>query len=472
MKTGAVLAGLLLAAIIVNYMLYAGTVAFDLPEGDHWRWLRNGLIPLVSGEKNFWQYITVEFVPLSHSHIPTLFEIWLNYHLFGLDYRLESWLGLAGMFATFALLCRLIWTRPGFALPAWAKVWLILVFAFLLLNQRNILSWTLVQFENLYLFAILAYLVYVDRTLAGSGSRARLLWATVAVFFLGDAVGFAAMLGVIAYLLVLMPRREGRLLLQMLAILIVGTIVSLILFRGINPLALLNRGGAGSDEPGIVTYVFTHALDFIKTVLMLLAQGLGGQQEFRFYGGDAWLVPRYITGFGIAVYMGVAALAYMHYHDRLITTALPMLMILLCLASLGGIVVTRFQAFGLDIASANRYIRLFQIGLLGATWINAALLFRLYEQSRLKIPVLAAACCFTAIAVTAYVLETHFYWRFHEAVLDNRAAMANAYREYARDDAYPVGDYHARCARHYCRDAIAWLEANELSLFANTPEPR
>ena len=461
----------LLLFFIVNYAAYALTIAYDLPEGDHWRWLRGGLIPFLEGDKNFWQFLTLEFLPFSHSHIPTLFEVWLNYHLFGLDYRVESWLGLAGMFAVFYFLCRQYWQNPGNDVPDAAKAAVIISFALVLLNMTNILSWTLVQFENLYLLGTIFYLALADKYFSTGQGKTALLWATLVIFFLGDAMGNAAILSVLGFVVFFSPRREYRLLLQIIVLLVVCTVFSLIFMKGVNPLDLLfNREntplastGNGSG-PGIVSYVLANLFDFCKTILMLLSEATNAPGVFRFYF-NAWALARYMVGLGVAVFMAVAILSYFYYRKRLLNTALPMLMILFTLASMAGIILTRFQAFGLDIASATRYVRLFEIGLVGALWINSALLVKIFREWQLFwLTSLTAFVC-GGILVIGFSMGSYYYWRFPGSVLKNREDIAAAFRQYAEDDSFPVGDFHARCMNHYCRDAIAFLKDNELSLF-------
>ena len=81
-------------ASVTSYSLYSLSLAMDLPMGDHWRWIRGLLVHFVNGRIGLFEYITGEFYPFSHSHIITLFVVWLNYLFFDLNYKIEFYIGL------------------------------------------------------------------------------------------------------------------------------------------------------------------------------------------------------------------------------------------------------------------------------------------------------------------------------------------------------------------------------------------
>ena len=88
-----ILSFLLLLSIVANYTLFALALSWDFPSMDQWVWLRNVVLPYANNQIGFWGFITYEFVTLSHSHILTLLAIYINYHLFDLNFSINGAVG-------------------------------------------------------------------------------------------------------------------------------------------------------------------------------------------------------------------------------------------------------------------------------------------------------------------------------------------------------------------------------------------
>ena len=78
---------------IFNYLSYVAIITVDIPWGDHWIFLKYGLVPYESGELSLMEYLWFYFKPLSHGHVLTLLQILINKTIFGLNYIVESFLG-------------------------------------------------------------------------------------------------------------------------------------------------------------------------------------------------------------------------------------------------------------------------------------------------------------------------------------------------------------------------------------------
>ena len=143
----------------------------------------------------------------------------------------------------------------------------------------------------------------------------------------------------------------------------------------------------------------------------------------------------------------------------------------MALIGLLGIMLTRFPVFGVDIAHADRYMRLFQIGFIGALWINVSGLKLVIDQQRsigkIGLRIFSLIALFI---VGGYLLQSEILWRYHQSIINYKQNVVMAIRTYANNPSYDIGKYHDRCKNNFCRPSVDFLKENQLSIFRE-PSP-
>jgi len=450
---------------VVNYVLYSSTLPIDIPRGDHWRWLKSALIPYLHGEKSFFDFITYEFYPLSHSHILTISNVWLNYHLFDLDYRIESYIGLISTLCATYLMCKHFWDTRNKNMPNMAALLTITLIIAIFLNIRNVNPWTLVQFEYLYILLTIVFFLIVDAFLNEKVNRPALISVSIFMFFLGDATGTAALAGTIGFLFLFHFKRHA-LTAGLLIIVIIGCV-------GLSHLIMTDmRPHTNVSKLEAILYVFNHPIETIKVILIMSSQAIVEKHAIRHFIPDGWEAYQYIIG-GIVFSFILFAVYNFYRHEKIRTQALPMLLIMLFAVTMLGVILTRFPVGGVEAGHASRYMRLFQLGFIGAIWINASYItYYLTNKSikgLFKNGLLLSIFIMTFFIVIGFYTHATFLWKYKPSVEKYFNNELDHIKTFTKDNSYELGLYIPRCKKEFCNDSIIFLEKNGLSYFRESP---
>ena len=452
------LAVAVLALCALSYWAHTITISFDLPWGDHWRWIRFGLLPLQTGDISFFEYLTSEYVAFSHSHIVTLLQLWLNKTFLGLNYRLEM---AVGSFALLSLVVVIACSKKYGALrdprdgPAGLLV--LLAATLVMLGLHNVNAWTLIQFESVYILVAYGFFLYADTHYTTLHSRAGYFVWVFALFFLGDVPGVMAVLSVLLYMILFDFKRHRKTLLLSVLCLAAAYLVA----RFLLPPSLV-KGGSVSRG---LTYLFTHIDEGLVLLLKAGAQSLVDRTSLSLVFGPAWERVQYGIGLLVWVFIGSAFLLYCKT-SSLRAYRLPLLLIILTGLTVGGLLVLRLADYGPGIGQSDRYTKVLQAGVIGSSLIFILRfgLSRGEDRSRNYLPALGIAAMLAVLALFNVTAQVH-HWRYYPAIAGIKQQSIHAILLAGQDPAKEIVFPDRRCAGGFCKPSIAYLKRHKLSVF-------
>lgn len=451
-----------IATIVLSYVLYSLTLTMDLPLADHWRWLRQLFIPYLHGKKTFAEYLTGEFYPFSHSHIVTLFNVWVNYHLFDLNYKYEFYFGLLNQLILVTWLVRIYYNSTQDVIkPSWALFVSCLLLS-IILSPSNVIPWSLVQFEYFYLLFSSALLIAFSKYLKNEFPFAGLAALVFISFFIGDAMGIAAIFSIIGFILVFELKNHYRTLLSIIAVLVLAYFLALLVIPNIE-----NNPHSSITKLDVLHYILENPLNVPVFILKACAQSLLKVATIKLlFGSELWQIAQYIIGSFVLGFISCAIIAFFRFRKTIIKSDLPMLLITFFLVSLLGIISGRLLEFGPNIGEAHRYIRIFQIALLGATWINVTVLLHFFETKKtFRKPLITLTSLISILIIMGFLAHSVFAWKYHKTVLKNRKIIVDTLIIYADNKQVDIGKVHPRCSKDYCWPSVKFLQEKNLSIF-------
>ncbi len=449
-----------LSMCALSYWAHTIIISFDLPWGDHWRWIRFGLLPLQAGEISFFEYLTSEYVAFSHSHIVTLLQLWLNKTFLGLNYRLEM---AVGSFALFCLVLAFIFSKKYGVLrgpkDGPAGLLILLAVTLVVLGLHNVNSWTLVQFESVYILVAYGFFLYADAHYASLHCRAGYFVWIVALFFLGDVPGVMAVLSVLLYMLMFDFRNHRKTLLWSLLCLLVAYLVA----RYFLPPSLVK----GASVSRGLAYLVTHIDEGLVLLLKAGAQSLVDRTSLSVVFGPAWEKAQYAIGMLVWIFIGSAFVIFCR-NSALRAYRLPLLLIILTGLTVAGLLVLRLADYGPGIGQSDRYTKVLQAGIVGSSlvFILRFCLSRGEQSSTSSLPALGIAALLAALALFNAMAQVH-HWRYYPAVANIKQQSIQAILLSGQDSAERVVFPDRRCAADFCKPSIAYLKRHRLSVFRN-----
>lgn len=449
-----------LAVMIGSYALYSISLAMDLPMGDHWRWIRGLLIPLTDGRISFWEYITGEFYPLSHSHMVTLGFVWLNYNFFGLDYSLEFYIGLVSHVVLMVWMAKVFYNEQGLAIGRLSTCLVIIVFYSILFSPINVVAWSLVQFEYFYLLSAFAFFVLFSSCMDGRLHASIFILILIPYFFLGDAMGVSAMASVMGYILLFELKARWRFLIGMVFVVGVCYLISHLIIPNMHPHTNISK----TDS---VLYLINHPAESVAFVIKACAQSITSMAALKHvFGQDFGQLIQNVVGVFVLGFVLLATGLYFCFRRVYEISSIPMLMIAFTVATLLGVMMSRLPTFGPDVAQAARYLRLFQFGLVGALWINLVVFVRMFNGSGLAHRAAKVGfSCLVAVFISSFFVHSVFLWKYQGSIVKNRQNALEALRTYAIDPDFDIGSVEGRCKNDFCKTSVLFLKENDLSIF-------
>jgi hypothetical protein len=229
--------------------------------------------------------------------------------------------------------------------------------------------------------------------------------------------------------------------------------------------------GVPAKSSNKVTMVFTtdSPLSVFDFFLFAYAQPVLDHAYFREAFGSDWTVAFRAVGF-VSIALSLASLwIYWKRREPLSLSSVPALLVLFTGVSAAGIFLARFRQFGPELALSDRYLRLFDLGLVGALWINLLALVVWTDTWAPRRPWRLAAtsmvAAMTAVVGGGFLLSSIGRWMYLDYTIDKKVHLQNAMYHYAADERFPIEDVHPSCGDGLCREAIEFLKEEQLSFF-------
>ena len=255
-----------------SYFFLSIAIAYDVPQGDHWEWMHKLLIPFLDGEITFGSYLTGAFLPLEHSHIPTLLFAYMNYSLFDLRYDIECYFGLICTLVLYVFLLTRYLQSDASALGRRNAILCAGALTAVSLNPYNLYTTSLVQFEFFYLLLAVVYLSLYDNLLKEKIRPITFHACTMVIFFIGDAQGMVSILAVLTYMILFSGGKER---IRYVA----GTVIVLAIGYVIAKFSFTYVGTPRIEKTDALTYVADHLVDAFKFILFGYSQGIVDQHS-------------------------------------------------------------------------------------------------------------------------------------------------------------------------------------------------
>jgi hypothetical protein len=197
--------GIAVTGFFVSLYVY-NTIRFDRDtlSGDQWVWVREVLIPYDQGRRSMLEAITFEYGSLSHSHIPTLTVLLANSRLLHLDLSVDAFVGVLSLVGVAVVVHR--HASRSSPLEPWLVTGAVAALVFMSSHFRNF-TWSLLQFQMFYVLVAIWYLYRFGRQVENPRPIHALL-VVPATLVLGDAIGVAAVLASMVYLVAMVLGRR------------------------------------------------------------------------------------------------------------------------------------------------------------------------------------------------------------------------------------------------------------------------
>jgi len=459
----ALIAALLIVGVLTaaSYIRFFWLSSVDLPKGDHWRYLL-GLIKYMNGQSSLWHFLSSDFYTLSHSHIVTLGLVLGNYYLFDLRYDLEAYIGLLSVivlaiFVSYQFFINHLNSSSPLILAS-ALLALITV----LFNPHNVVIWSLVLFEYFYLLCAVLALYWYEKLPERVWGRSCFFVAMPLYFYLGDAMGASAILSMVVWTVLFARATHWRHLAICLVIVGICVLSASVLFPDMRPHTKVGKLDA-------LEYLVSHPLQTIQFILNLYSQGLVAYQYVaKLFPENGALVQQSIGFLLLCFQLGAVFIAVRFRH--LVSSQLPLLLIIFTAISAVGILLSRLPEFGptygVNYAFGLRYVRLFQLGLVGALWIYFSIWINSTDKSltshfSVKFSMIILFVC---LIFSSYYSHQYF-WSLIPSKQKYNDRVVIMFKRAANGSDIDLGAADPRCAKNFCDKQLAFLKEHRLSIF-------
>ena len=444
---------------IVVSVIFILDVSFGIPLNDEWRWTKELLIPLLNGELGFKRYMLGEYSLLSHSHFLALLFLWIDYHLFDLDFNYFSYIGL--IFYVLGYLLILFYIKAFLQGDLWIDVPAILILSVGYFCITSDFAWLLVMFEYVYFFLAIALLILLDLFLRQRIRFVMLLAAAFWCLLLGDTIGMAAVFVCVAALFLFSFFQFSNTKYFAIFVLLITCFFVLQYW-------LLGKGISLGEHSRLDTLraILKTPADMLISFMSIFSQPLVDITIFRFLVGEK-TAPILQFGLGVLGFVFIFSITIAYFYTKGWKKSwLPMIFIAYGCLSWLLIFVSRYLYFGVAVMDEPRYVRLFTLiyigGGIGLLCVNLpSLAKRIYA--------------YTAVFLFIVYLGTLGFKFWQDQYIEAYISKAKLELQKEVIDSVALANYIGRCANDYCVDAIEFMRANQLSIFkspANNTAPQ
>lgn len=443
---------LIAAPFVVVGVVFALGVTFGIPLSDEWRWVKELLIPLVNDDISFKQYMLGEYSLLSHSHFLALFFLWLDYHLFDLDFNYFTYIGLIFYVSGYVLILGYI--RQFLQGQLWVDLPAILIVSIGYFCITSDFPWLLVVFEYVYFFLAIGLLVVLDRFFRQRTQFFKLLFAVFVTLLFGDTIGMAAVFICIAalFLYSFIHRSNGKYFLLSLSFIVCFFLLEY---------WLLGKGIPIGSHSRIDTIraIYNTPEDAVISFASIFSQPLVDIAIFRYWVGET-SAPILQFGLGVLGFIFICSIVFSYFYLKGWKKSwLPILFIAYGCLCWFLIFVSRYLDYGVVVMNEPRYVRLFTLIYVGG---GIALLC---IQSPNILRRFYAGIAIILLMVYFGTLK-HKFWQ--DQYIESYFVDAKQQLQKTPVDSAALSNYIGRCANDYCVDAIEFMKENQLSIFKDS----
>jgi hypothetical protein len=427
---------LLVALAFGNACAYAAAVANPLVTEDNWTFLDTFLSEAVNGRLDLGDFL-VKRAGLDHGQPLNKLAMWVHYRWFGLDFAIESLIGMAAALLSFLLLVREITRGEGDGRRGLAFCAAIAAIAavHVSLNASYLYQFTLVTLAHLAHLVVLLAVAAAWRALDG-GSLAVFAAAMLALAVTADmsAVLSAAAL-VLAGLLYGVRMGRHRQALRIVAVVVLSLLAARLLYavagevRGATQ-AAFNVGGADR-----IAALWAARADAWKWVVVPLASGLVDAKQLRAMLPGAWQPVQVV----LAAAMAAAHAWFWHSvftRQPRAARFFAAFLMLSCYAHVAGIVYGRVFLRGAEYLEQQRYVLFYQLHVIALLLMAAARQLDPVASAR---PRRGTALALASAVVLALQVPLSLHsWRAVPDIVGHHRAAAAQFAAMARDPVRPV----------------------------------
>ena len=447
---------------IFRHFAFIGSITYNYPKGDQIIWVKNVLLPLEAGEVSLFEAATYEYNVMSHSHILQLLSMIANAKFFGLELKLDLYIGFFAVLMIFAVVFRYLRASVGhnlvggFALAAISTI----LFS---TGSFNLFAWTILMFQFVGIMIAVIYLYSFEKLSTGRGGKWAL--ATLMVFLFGGPPGAAAIVASVGgglYLSFLGRLKWKRFCLYFVFLCI--CIISLgVLFDG-------GRVHSRNSASSIFVYLFENPVVFSES----LFKGLANSVIYERTQQPSDYFPYFISyhvGMGVALLgLGLAAFAavrlFLHRQLNKPFVFFPVTMIITGAIIIVGTFRARYSGGASDVLLAPRYYTSFSI--LG---VGLILFIALWASRVTSVWSKLASIVFCMIVCFFNFNSSNLGFKYRGAVIKSAQIKVDAMREHETRSFPEVQKLIGGPCRNelICRVVLNYLDDRNLSIYRNDP---
>ena len=455
------------AVLVLNAVVFTAVATNPYIDHDEWFFLKTVVIPFQTGDFEVSDLYAMR--ARSDHALPVQKLILLaGVEVAHMDYHFQAFLGIICALVFSVMLYRgMRKTVPSGEFPFTPGVALVLVLSvFFSINHPVTFSWPLLTLGYLALCTVLLLFVVVDQAINhGPASLMKIMFATALALVVGDDAG---VLGVVCCLVALFAfsilQRRKDLRQAALFVLLLMLVYRFLVYAQLASYVHEGKGSGNMLEKGMALLA-REPLQAYKLFVLPFANSVLHRMHFDRILGD-WGQAGHVL-FGLFIF-GLHVAAWRRYitSKAYLITMVPCLLVLMSYLAMAGILVIRAPKFGLDYFNMPRYIRSYQLGMIGIIWMWYLRPAR-DPGTAINKPEGRATLVLMAALVGAAVFSAVLAWSQVPAQHTRQSRYANFLVQLA---ATP-----RRCAKPYviCRkyspemrvEMLAFLRDNELNVF-------
>ena len=388
---------LVVAVALVNALAFAAAVANPMIMADNWIFVDTFLRHVIDGGGDLGDFL-VKRQGLDHGLPHYKLMMLLNAWWFGLDFRFESIAGVVFAFAGWWVLARgALSDAPVGARPTAAYLALATLAA-VQLSLNAYYTWLYSMVALGFLDYLLAFLAFASAWTALQGGRAWPFAAWILLYAIAADTS-ATIAGIaVAMALLFAGWRSGRTrrALVLAGIVVAALAVSRLLYAAIGEIRGETLAVFNAPFADHVAGLAAQGTDAWRWLVSPLASGIAWRGSLAYYLGDRWQTGQVVLGLLVAVAHGWFWWRALRDRPRA-ASFLAVCLMLLFYGYIAGVLYGRVFVRGAAYFDQDRYVSLYQIGILALLLMAVA--HALDRPRSARVQRVVAACALLLLAV-------------------------------------------------------------------------